>query len=38
MFQAVVLIPKEKGDYYGIGLVGVTWKVVAVILNHQITS
>ena len=33
MWQAVVLIPKGKKDYRGIGLVEVTWKVVAYILN-----
>ena len=32
-WQAVVLVPKGKGDYRGIGLVEVMWKVVAVILN-----
>ena len=30
-WQAVVLIPKGKGDYRGIGLLEVMWKVVAVI-------
>ena len=34
----MVLIPKGKGDYRGIGLVEVMWKVVAVILNHRFTS
>ena len=33
-WQAVVLIPKGKTDYRGIGLVEVMWKVVAAILNH----
>ena len=37
-WQAVVLIPKGKGDYRGIGLVEVMWKVVAVILNCRFTS
>ena len=37
-WQAVVLIPKGKGDYRGIGLVEVMWKVVAVILNRRFTS
>ena len=37
-WQAVVLIPKGKGDYRGIGLVEVMWKVVAVILNLRLTS
>ena len=31
MWQAVVLIPKGKKDYRGIGLVEVMWKVVAAI-------
>ena len=34
----MVLIPKGKGDYWGIGLVEVMWKVVAVILNRSFTS
>ena len=38
MWQAVVLIPKGKTDYRGIGLVEVMWKVVAVILNHRFTT
>ena len=29
MWQAVVLIPKGKQDYRGIGIVEVMWKVVA---------
>ena len=37
-WQAVVLIPKGKGDYRGIGLVEVMWKVVAVILKLRLTS
>ena len=37
-WQAVVLTPKGKGDYRGIGLVEVMWKVVAVILNRRFTS
>ena len=37
-WQAVVLIPKGKGDYRGIGLVEVMWKVVSVILNLRFTS
>ena len=38
MWQAVVLIPKGKKDYRGLGLVEVMWKVVAVILNHRLTA
>ena len=37
-WQAVVLIPKGKKDYWGIGLVEVMWKVVAAILNRRFTS
>ena len=37
-WQAVVLIPKGKKDYWGIGLVEVMWKVVAVTLNRQLTA
>ena len=37
-WQAVVLIPKGKGDYRGIGLVEVMWKLVVVILNRRFTS
>ena len=36
-WQAVVLIPKGRGDYYGISLVEVMWKEVAEILNLRIT-
>ena len=38
MWQAVVLIPKGKKDYQGIGLVEVMWKVVATILNRHLTA
>ena len=38
MWQAVVLIPKGKGEYRGIGLVEVMWKVVTAILNRRITA
>ena len=37
-WQAVVLIPKGKKDYRGIGLVEVMWKVVAAILNRRFTD
>ena len=37
-WQAVVLIPKEKGDYHNIGLVEVVWKVVVEILNLRLTA
>ena len=38
MWQAVLLIPKRKWDYLGIGLVEVMWKVVAQILNCRLTA
>ena len=37
-WQTVVLIPKGKGEFRGIGLVEVTWKVVAVILHRRLTA
>ena len=37
-WQVVVLIPKGKNDYRGIGLVEVMWKVVAEILNLRLTA
>ena len=37
-WQAVVLIPKGKKDYRGIGLVEVMWKVVAAILYCRFTA
>ena len=38
MWQAVVLIPKGKQDYWGTRLVEVIWKVVAEILNCRLTA
>ena len=37
-WQTVVLIPKGTKEYRGIGLVEVTWKVVAVILYRRLTT
>ena len=37
-WKAVVLLPKGKHYYRGIGLVEVTWKVVAEILNCRLTA
>ena len=37
-WKTVVLIPKGKGGFRGIGLVEVTWKVVAVILHRRLTA
>ena len=36
--QAVVLIPKGNGDYCGIDLVEVVWKVVVTILNFRLSD
>ena len=38
MWQAVVLIPKGKKDYRGIGLMELMWKVVEDILNRRLTA
>ena len=38
IWQVVVLIPKGKGEYRGIGLVEVVWKVVAAILNRRLAA
>ena len=37
-WQTVVLIPKGKGEFRGIGLVEVAWKVVVVILHRRLTA
>ena len=37
-WQTVVLIPKGKKEYIGIGLVEFTWKVVAAILHLRLTT
>ena len=34
----MVLIPKGKREYRGIGLVDVTWKVVTLILHRRLTK
>ena len=38
MWQTVVLVPKWKRGFRGMGLVEVTWKVVAVILHRRLTA
>ena len=38
MWQAVVMIPKGRQEYQGIGIVEVMWKVVAAILNFRLTA
>ena len=37
-WQAVVLSPKGKKDYRGIGLVEVMWQLVSEILNFRLTA
>ena len=37
-WQTVVLIPKGKREFSGVGLVEVTWKVVVVILHRRLTA
>ena len=37
-WKTVVLIPKRKKEYRGIGLVEVTWRVVLAILHHRILT
>ena len=37
-WQTVVLIPKVKGAFRGIGLVEVTWKLMTVILHRRLTT
>ena len=37
-WQTVVLIPKGKGEFRGIGLVEVTWKIMTVILHRRLMT
>ena len=37
-WKTVVLIPKGKGEFRGIGLVEVTWKLMTVILHRRLTT
>ena len=37
-WQAVVMIPKGRPEYWGIRLVEVMWKVVAAILHCRLTA
>ena len=38
MWQVVVMIPKGRQEYRGIGIVEVMWKVVAAILHRRLTA
>ena len=37
-WQTVVLIHKGKGEFRGIGLLEVTWKLMTVILHRRLTT
>ena len=37
-WQTVVLIPKGKGEFRGIGLVEVIWKLLTIILHRRLTT
>ena len=37
-WKTVVMIPKGKGEFRGIGLVEVTWKLMALILHRRLTT
>ena len=36
--MVVVLIPKRGGDYYGIGLLKPTWKVLEILMDRRLDS
>ena len=36
--QIVILIPKCKGDFLGIGLIEVLWKSIASLLNRRLMA
>ena len=36
--KIVILIPKRKGDFRGIGLIEGIWKEIAILLNRRITA
>ena len=37
-WQAMVMIPKGKGEYRGIGLVEVVWKILTLILHRRLAA
>ena len=37
-WQAMVMVPKGKGEFRGIGLVEVTWKLVSLILHRRLAA
>ena len=38
MWQKVVLIPRGKGDFWGIGIVKVLWTAVESLINRQLAT
>ena len=38
MWLTVVLLPKGNGDYWGIGLLEISWKVIESIINWRIAD
>ena len=37
-WSTVVLLPKGNGDYWGIGLLEISWKIIESIINRRIAS
>ena len=38
LWSTVVLLPKGNGDYQGISLLEMSWKIIELIINWRITS
>ena len=38
MWQTVVLIPKRRGDFRGIGIIEVLWKAFTRLINRRLTA
>ena len=37
-WQAMVMVPKGKGEFWGIGLVEVIWKLLSLILHRRLAA
>ena len=37
-WQAMVMVPKRKGEFWGIGLVEVIWKLLSLILHRRLAA
>ena len=37
-WQVVVMVPKGKGEFRGIGLVEVVWKILSLILHRRLAA